>query len=497
MTEEIIIDNIDETWIKLTANQGILQELSELLTFDVEGAAFMPSFRKKYWDGKIRLLKGDKLYKGLLKFVEKFCKERDYSFKTKIKQSDFDIKFYDDFISSLKLRDEKGNVLEARDYQLEAIKKGITNNRKVFLSPTASGKSYIIAALIKFYKEEIPGKILLLVPNISLVEQMYSDFKEYFAGDKSFIVEEEVGKIYSGQERLDRKLTISTWQSLYDLPKNNFHDFDMVIADEVHLFKSKEISKLLEKLYNAKYRFGFTGTLDNVQCHELTLTGLFGPISRMTTTSKLINENKLSKLKVNCLVMGYSEQEKKAAQHFTWEDEVQFLISHQERTKFIAKLATSLKGNSLVLFSRVETHGELIFDEISKLTDRPVYYIHGGTNPKDREETRSLVETHDTSIIVASSQIFAQGINIKSLANIIFSHPSKSRIRVLQSIGRVLRLSEKKSESTLYDIADDLRHNGKVNFSLRHFEERVKIYASEEFPYAIKSFQLRKTYQPS
>ena len=227
-------------------------------------------------------------------------------------------------------------------------------------------------------------------------------------------------------------------------------------------------------------------------CNRLVIQGLLGDIISVATTTELIENKTLNAFKVRCIVLDYAEEEKKAARSFEWEDEVQFLISNKARTQFISKLASSLKGNTLILFSRVETHGELIYNEIQRICKhRKVYFISGKVKGHVREATRKEVEEATDAIIVASSQIFSTGINIKSLQNIIFTHPSKSRIRVLQSIGRVLRTLTGKGTSVLYDIVDDLRYNKKQNFSYKHFVERVRLYVSENFPYTLTSFSLR------
>jgi superfamily II DNA or RNA helicase len=193
------------------------------------------------------------------------------------------------------------------------------------------------------------------------------------------------------------------------------------------------------------------------------------------------------------LVLSYSAASRKAAKEFSYEEEVKFLISNDKRNRFIAKLAASTKGNTLVLFSRVETHGELIYNLIQKYTDRPVYFIYGGTDVDIREDVRIKINSINDGIIVASSQIFSTGINIPSLQNIIFTHPSKSKIRVLQSIGRVLRLSINKSgPAILFDIVDDLKFRNKTNFSMKHFLERAKLYVQENFNYKIVNVELEK-----
>ena len=147
-----------------------------------------------------------------------------------------------------------------------------------------------------------------------------------------------------------------------------------------------------------------------------------------------------------------------------------------------------------MLFNYVEKHGEPLYDMInnSASTGRKVFLVHGGVETKDREEVRSITENEDNAIIVASYGTFSTGINIKRLHNIIFASPSKSRVRNLQSIGRVLRKGENKNSAVLYDIADDTtKDNKSPNYTLNHLFERVKIYNQENFDYELIKIKLK------
>ena len=177
----------------------------------------------------------------------------------------------------------------------------------------------------------------------------------------------------------------------------------------------------------------------------------------------------------------------------TYEDEIQYIIGHPKRNRFIRNLAVDLRGNTLVLFSRVATHGQILFDSINSFVKngRKVFYVHGGVEAQEREEVRTITESESNAIIVASYGTFSTGINIKNLHNVIFASPSKSRIRNLQSIGRVLRKGDKKSKAVLYDIADDISYKSRKNYTLNHLVERIKIYNEEQFNYEIIQISLR------
>jgi superfamily II DNA or RNA helicase len=145
------------------------------------------------------------------------------------------------------------------------------------------------------------------------------------------------------------------------------------------------------------------------------------------------------------------------------------------------------------LFQLVESHGKILYDLIkdSKLIgNRKVFFIHGKTEIEDRESIRSIVESEENAIIIASNGVFSTGVSIKNLHNVIFTHPSKSRIRTLQSIGRILRLNNDKDHATLYDIVDDLSTDSYQNFAVIHFLERIKFYNQEKFNYKLYNIKL-------
>ena len=283
-------------------------------------------------------------------------------------------------------------------------------------------------------------------------------------------------------------MTITTWQSVYKLERSFFEDYGVIIGDEAHLFKSKSLIQIMTKLHHAKYRFGFTGTLDGTQTHKWVLEGLFGPSYKVTRTEELMKQGHLSQLDIQCLILKHSPQKFE-----TYEDEIQYLISHEQRNKFICNLTLDLKGNTLVLFQRVESHGAVLYDQINnnKGENRKVFFVHGGVDAEEREQVREITERENNAIIVASYGTFSTGINIKKLHNVIFASPSKSRVRNLQSIGRVLRKGKDKTKAMLYDIADDCSTKSRRNYTLNHLIERIKIYNEENFNYDIITINLK------
>jgi superfamily II DNA or RNA helicase len=287
-------------------------------------------------------------------------------------------------------------------------------------------------------------------------------------------------------------LTITTWQSIYKNDAEYFEQFDFVLGDEAHQFKAKSLTTILSSCINSKYRIGCTGTLDGTQTHRLVLEGLFGPVYQSTTTSELIEQDHLAKFKIKCLVLKYSEEVCKLAKSWDYHSEIDYIINSIKRNEFIKNLTLSLEGNSLVLFNLVEKHGKQLHRMIKEAAkNRHVFFVFGGTDVEIRESVREITERENNAIIVASYGTFSTGINIRNLHNIVFASPSKSRIRNLQSIGRGLRKGENKEEAVLFDIADDFRVGKFINYTLKHFIERCKIYDEQKFPYKFYNIEIK------
>ena len=468
MASEIILKKVDEVFMQVQCDKGLARDLYDFFSYTVPNAKFMPSVKNRYWDGKVRLfsIKTNKIYIGLLPYVDEFCRERGYDIVgindiigDKERQPD------EDFIQEL------GLPFEPRDYQMDAFRTAVQYGRQLLLSPTASGKSLIIYLLARYYNK----KTIIIVPTTSLVEQMAKDFKDY-GYDK------EICKIYGGQPVFDSDITISTWQSFSKAPKDVMESFEVVVGDEAHLFKANVLKGILEKMKKTAIRFGTTGTLDGSECHRLQLEGLFGPVKKVISTKELIEDGTIAKLDIDCVILRHTKQKK-----MTYQEEMDYLVSNEARNEFICNLVYSLSGNTLVLFQYVEKHGVLLHEKMFKRLGKNLHYVYGGTDTEDREAVREIVEKAENDTILASYGTFSTGVNIKRIDNIVFASPSKSRIRNLQSIGRGLRKVDGKDKMRLFDIADDLQCD---NYTLSHLKDRINIYNEERFSYEIKQFEL-------
>ena len=497
---DLVLTKKDEVYAKILCEPNIAQELSEYFTFYVPGYRFTPAFKAGHWDGKIRLLslKTRQIYLGLLYYIEEFCTERGYNLQYDSThpelEDEFSMYHTKKFFDLLDIHAD-GKKLLSRDYQLDAFQHAMQRRRTLLVSPTASGKSLIIYMLFRQLLDYQNLKGLIIVPTTQLVEQLYTDFVDYSTNNK-FDVEANVHRVYEGKSKESaKKLIISTWQSQYQLPESVFKQYDYVIGDEAHLFKAQSLTTIMTSCTNTKYRIGLTGTLDGTKTHKLVLEGLFGTHRKVITTKELIDRKQLSNFTIKCLMLKHPDEAAKIVKSKKiFQDEIDYLIRCESRNRFVRNLAISLTNNTLVLYQFVEKHGSVLYDLIRNthnLGDRQVFFIHGGVETENREHVRHIMNEKNNVIVVASFGTFSTGINIPNLHNLILASPAKSRIRNLQSIGRSLRLFSGKDVATLYDIADDLSVGNHMNFTLKHFLERVSIYNEEKFPFKIYKIGLK------
>lgn len=486
---KIRLTNLNSVYVQVECEEAAKQELADNFTYYASNYKFNPKYKNGMWDGKIRLFnkRTKSIYRGLVHKIDQFCRDRDYELEyDDLFANEFSIQEAKEFIETLSL------PFEARGYQIDALVHGVRSKRAVMRSPTGSGKSLIIYMLVRKFLQSYCQKGLIIVPTINLVNQLYTDMEDYGFDAQTFVHPIYGDLTASGQSKsTDKPITITTWQSIQNMPQSYFDSFDFVIGDECHLFKATVLISIMESLRNADYRIGLTGSLDGTQVNHMLLEGLFGEYKVITETNILQKDNFLANLLIKCLLIRHPESICKAATTLSYADELKYLVLSEKRNKFITNLALSLEGNTLVLYQFVERQGEALYDAIEKKAkDRKVFFIHGNVKGDERERIRKLVENEDNAIIVASYGTFSTGVNIKRLHNIIFASPSKSRVRILQSIGRALRIADDKTQATLFDIADDISWKSHTNTTLNHFKERLKIYTSEKFKFKIYKFNL-------
>jgi superfamily II DNA or RNA helicase len=496
---DIEVESNDEVRYYIKTDNAIKKELRDYFSFMVPGAQYMPMFKRRIWDGKIRLydILTSTLPRGLKTYLKKFADERKYSIS--FKESKKDLCITQEELATLYTGlnvTVKKSIIQMHPHQSQAIIHAINNHRCVIISPTGSGKSLIIYVLLRWLLSVIKSdrKILILVPTVGLVNQMESDFFDYSKNDPKWNCRKSVHKISAGAEKeTNKQIIVSTWQSVYKLPREWFDQFDAVIFDECHQAKAESINMIGQKMSKAWFRIGTTGTLDQAQAHRLSIEGILGPAVQFIQTKNLMNKGLLATLGIDAILLKYTEAEKELLKKQRYPDEIKWLISNDRRNEFIRDLALSTKGNTLVLFNYVEGQGKPLYSLLKAAAgDRKVYLIYGKTDADAREYIRRVIDTEKNAILVASYGTTSAGINIVNLDNIIFASPTKSVIRLLQSIGRGLRVSARKKTLKVFDIVDDLCTKSYKNHVFKHFEERIKIYKKEKFDYKIVSMELPK-----
>lgn len=488
----------NESYIRIVCDRSLMLDIRDRLKFRKENYQYDPRVRRGKWDGFITLLDANTglIYAGLSYLVLKICKELRYtvSIDDKLLYDEVSAKEVSNHVQGLSLPD----WLDIRDYQLEAVVKCLRSRRRVFVSPTSSGKSLMMYFITTWYNL----KTLIIVPSTSLVVQLKNDFISY--GYKGVITTSVDVNIKD--TNLPGDIVISTWQSISNgktsVPEGWFDQFGVIIGDEAHTCQAKTLIGIMTQATNTKYKFGTTGSMPENLLDKHTIEGLFGPISTTISTKEMIERGFASKFKIKCLVIRYSQEDIKAY----WEkrtadkskdaatlykEEVEYLIEHEGRNKFIENLALSLKGNKLVFFRRIIQGQNLL--NIFKQHDLPVYYIDQTVEAEERELIRNKMEKEENAVLVASMKTTATGVSIKNLVHLIAAAPTKARITLLQSIGRMLRLHDNKTEvgATMYDIVDDLSMGTRENFAIKHFKERVRVYDEQEHDYKVYNIRLK------
>lgn len=466
------VQRINENTVRCqTQDYDLRLQLADHFSFEVQGARHQPKVKSGLWDGRIRMYspKYQTLPMGLLSRFVDYAKDNgiDVVFEDPSLVEPADVEFdWTEYVSGI----------EPRDYQLETVNMALANRRGVYVCPTGSGKSLMIYLVLAHLRKQ-GKKALLIVPTVNLVNQMKTEFIEYGCD------EDAIHTITSGAKKTnEHDITIATHQSLNRLAGEFFEPFDVAIGDECHHFKAKTLNNIMNRMPECEYRFGFTGTLDDMMMHQYAIEGLFGKADVITTTKQLMDSDVLAKIEIKALEMIYQSDECRGLMWSSYQEEIQFLCAHERRNNFILELAKRLPGNSLFLFSRVDTHGKNLL-KMFECLPQPVYYVDGKVKKDKREEIRKQVDQETHSTLLASYGTFSTGVNIKNINNVVFCSPSKSKIRTLQSIGRGLRKAEGKTEMRLYDIVDNLTWRERSNYTLRHFLDRVEIYAKEGFSF--------------
>lgn len=498
---DINVEFYDYSHVRIIAKQSIFKELREYFSYYADGYQFSPKFMYTDWDGKIKLLDQNGLLPfGLLNNLVKFSQNNmctisihpDVAHTNSLSRDDFDT-----WVESHKFYSGNDEIFPYW-YQLDAAYQSLVNKRRILNLPTSAGKSLIQALLTKYAIEHSDLSVLILVPTVALVTQMKDDFVDY-----RLFEENEIGELRAGSTIKHQRVIVSTWQSAIKKPKAWFNQFGMLLCDEMHLAIGKSISSIINKLNYCEYKVGLSGSLRDGKANLMQYVGLFGEIYKPVSTKDLMDAGQVSKLKINTLFLKYPEVVSNAMASMEYADEIKFVTSLQKRTNWVASLASKLSArneNVFVMFKHIE-HGKKIFEAIKTTGHEKVYYVSGEISADQRTYLKKMAEEDSGVIIVASYGVFSTGISVKNLHHVIFAHPVKSKVIVLQTVGRVLRKHKTKQLAQIWDLIDDMsitvERNGakirkNVNYALKHGVERIERYGIEQFDYIMKNVEFLK-----
>ena len=396
--------------------------------------------------------------------------------------------YSDIFIKNIKpgytIDDLASLKLDLRDYQKDIVKQCLKIGRGVVILATAGGKTLTTACLIEsVYKKTNDAKkfkCLVIVPTLNLVHQTCDDFDSY---NVSFSTCK-----WTGSEPLDPTANIVVANTgILQSSKTNIEwvkYVDMLVIDEVHMLrKGNKINKLVKEIITPN-KFGLTGTLPESLLDQWNIFGQIGPKLFEKNSKQLRDLDYIGKVLTQIIKLEYNNRPEPCENpNDKYRKEIEFLIHSDFRNSAISKICSNLKNNCLVMVDYIE-HGQLIYDKIiQNIPSRQVYYIKGDVEIEERERVRQLMENHNDVIIIAISKIFSTGINIKNLHYIIFAGGGKAKIKIIQSIGRGLRLHNGKKDLIIIDIMDQL------TYGIKHGEHRKTLYNEEEIKYSISTIK--------
>ena len=495
---EIIVRKIDNVYFKIECDFSQALELKEYLSCYAVNFQYHPKFKNRLWNGKVYFFsnKDYLLPIGLLPNLFRFSKKFDYKIKLDLDINSLSNQYSDELIEKFcdQIKEDYKTKYELYDYQQEALIKCIKNKRGIAQIATGGGKSLIQFYLMQFLRSK-NKKIMMIVPTVSLVNQMYSDFMDYGWYD----IDEYVEKLYSGEKPIYNKdVLITTWQSIYTRPQSFFEQYTAIIVDEVHNAKSLSINSIMKKCINADYKYGFTGTMPKEQSDVYNIIGYIGPVLYEQISKNLIDKGVLSQIAIANLLLKYPSDMVERNKNRIYNEEVNTICTYSERNKVFEYLFKHMedKQNSIILCHLID-HLKLIESYLKNHLDSKytIYIIYGDIKPSERELIRKTMNEKSNVILLGTYSCLSTGLNINKLHNVIFASSYKSRIKVLQSIGRGLRLHESKSKMILYDLVDDMTwttRTGSIgkNHIYKHWEERLKYYDEQGFKYMTREFKL-------
>ena len=376
-------------------------------------------------------------------------------------------------------------ALDLRDYQQNIVDACLKHGRGVTILATAGGKTLTIANLIEsIYQHHKQLKCLMLVPDLGLVNQTSSDFAEY---KTTFMHSKWTG---SNKLNLGSNVIVANMGILQSSKSETdwIKDIDLLIIDEVHkLRKDNKINKLIKSI-RTPHKYGFTGTMPEQQLDQWNILGHIGRVLYERNSYQLRKQQYVARAKVQVLKLLYNEKPPTfPADRFDpsarFRREQQFIAKNSFRNNILAKLSGAFDNNSLIMVDYIE-HGEELYGVLkAKCKNKQVFFIRGEVAVEEREKVKKLMENTTDVVCIAISKIFSTGINIKNLHYIVFAGGGKAKVKIIQSIGRGLRLHKDKKGVIIIDIADMLHYGS------QHYMKRLSLYKGEKIDYGIKKIE--------
>jgi superfamily II DNA or RNA helicase len=496
---DIKITKINSTWMKVLCQETYQElDIQDRFSFKIPDAKHDPRVKKGIWDGikKLYNRKTKRMPIGLLVSLIAFLEKCDYTYDIDPNLLPDDGITKDeiaDVVSYLVKPHKGGEPIEPYDYQIEAVEYMLNMGRGICLSATSSGKSLIIYLAVRLYQllDETQGKtIFITVPSSDLVEQMYDDFAEFSQMDDDWHVNAWCQKVNMKYTKfIEKQVVITTWQSMKKMSFDAIENAGAIFVDECHTAKADVLSGMLESMTSCDIKHGLTGTLDGFEANETFVEGVLGPPKRIVTSREIIDMGNASEVEVHVVVLDHSEETRKqyrrvmakTPRELQYRAEVQFIDALAHRRDMILDMIDSVEGNTLTLFDRVEEYGKELHDQF--ILDHPysTFLIVGEVEGDDRKDIRHGMEDQENAVIFASYGTMSTGISINKLHNMFLISSTKSKIRVLQSIGRMMRKHKSKEVGFIFDIVDDLSSDTRTNFVFNHAIKRLEYYKKEQF----------------
>lgn len=434
------------------------------------------------------------LKSGLLKELTTFLKEENIEFDVDTKllkryKKVLDLDKCLSFMKSLTIRNEDKEIIEPYDFQYNGVLELLRLPQRLCLSVTSSGKSLIMYMLLRVMLQFTSvKKILILVPRVMLIKQLYDDWDDYSFGDLSYINEETVLKYSTSSKKnnFDKSIHICNFQGLRNLDDEFFKQYDMILCDEVHKSSNKTTQDIIEKCVNVKYLYGVTGTLPDPKKNEIDFYKIksnFGEIFKLTDykmaiSEKIVTDFVIQPIRFNYNVNKIVDDDGNEQRLGLIEEKAVVRQYSKQRNNYLLDIATSEK-NTIYLLDDINSYGVDFYQQAQKrYPNKKIHILNADTKADERDELRKIINKTNDNIIIATYALLSTGWSVKNLYNLVFLQSRKKHIDIFQSIGRVLRKHKDKSYATVYDVIDEFNYN---NIYSNQYKERTKYYIQEEF----------------